>query len=174
MREFDSFGAFGRHMMRLAAVGEDVAEHATDDAARIVRRIAKGKLGHYQSASGEYPAWAPLKPETQAERKRQGYTPNDPLLRSGELRRSIDYYRQGTSATVGSDEMVAVWMEAGTETVPPRPFLGPAGFESKAEIAYATAATLAAWVSGLPWRRPQPLTLPQIESAISEPQNAAK
>lgn len=174
MQQFDSFGKFGRHLARVAALGEQVTDHATDDAAKIVLRLTKAKFGHYQAASGEFPGWEQLKPDTQAERARQGYTPNDPLLRSGALRDSFGYSREGSHAAIGSDEMVAIWMEGGTETAPPRPSLGPAAFESRDLIAATTAATLAAWICGLPWKRPQPLALPEMESAISEPQNAAK
>lgn len=89
IREFASLGQFAAHLMtRQAAVALEL--HAgLVEVANNVRDTARQELGTYQKAIGPFPAWAQLKEETQVERVRQGYTANDPLLRSGEMRDSV-------------------------------------------------------------------------------------
>lgn len=77
--DFNSFGAIGAHFNQVASHIEPAMRRGLAEASKEVVKKAKGKFGHYQ------PGWAPLKDATQQERVRQGYTPNDPLLRSGEL-----------------------------------------------------------------------------------------
>ena len=50
-----------------------------------------------------------------------------PWLRTGELRDSIAVKANTEEAVVGSADPVASYQEHGTSTVPPRPFLAPAG-----------------------------------------------
>ncbi|WP_244127276.1 hypothetical protein [Burkholderia vietnamiensis] len=126
IREFASLGQFAAHLMtRQAAVALEL--HAgLVEVANNVRDTARQELGTYQKAIGPFPAWAQLKEETQVERVRQGYTANDPLLRSGEMRDSVHREVSALEAVVGSDDDKAVYHELGTDKVPPRPFLGPA------------------------------------------------
>lgn len=50
-------------------------------------------LGHYQTATGPFGSWPELADSTKADRVRQGYTENDPLLRSGQMRDDIQILR---------------------------------------------------------------------------------
>lgn len=100
---------------------------------------AKGKLGTYQPASGGFPAWPQLAESTQSQREAKGYTPNDPLLRSGALRESITMRAEGNAAIVGTTEDIGLYMENGTERIPPRPFLGPAAEEEVDKIGIISA-----------------------------------
>ncbi len=61
-----------------------------------------------------------LMPSTQAERSRLGYPPNDPLLRTGEFRDTIEGDSLGPVATVGTNDPRGAWFENGT--VHMRPF----------------------------------------------------
>lgn len=108
--------------------------HGLEVASKLIQKRAQDSIGHYQDAVGPFPAWAPLAESTQAERSALGYTADDPLLRSGELRRSIEREVHPDHAVIGSKDEKAAWMEFGTSRIPPRPFIGPAAFRSKKEI----------------------------------------
>ena len=95
-------GAFARHLMRVAAVGEEVTNHVTSEAAKIVRDNAKGRIGDYQDHVGPFKAWAPLAESTKADRVAKGYPEDEPLLREGVLRDSIEADSRGNTALVGS------------------------------------------------------------------------
>lgn len=91
-----------------------------------IKETAKDELGVYQPVVGPFNAWAVLADATQSGRTRLGYTPNDPLLRSGELRDSIESEVVGLAAIVGTKSEIGFWQEMGTSKMPPRPFIGPA------------------------------------------------
>lgn len=126
MREFSSLGRFAEHLLALQ-VTEVVALHkGLERCAQHVETTAQDAIGHYQAAVGPFPEWAPLAPATVADRVRQGFSPDDPLLRTGDLRDSITHQVGALEAVIGSESDVALYQEMGTETIPPRPFLGPA------------------------------------------------
>lgn len=91
-----------------------------------IEETAKEEIGVYQPAYGPFDAWAPLAGSTKAERVRQGYSEDEPLLRSGELRDSIESDIVGLAAIVGTKNAIGLWQEVGTCHIPPRPFIGPA------------------------------------------------
>jgi len=91
-----------------------------------IEETAKEEIGMYQPAVGPFEAWVPLAASTKADRVRQGYTEDDPLLRSGELRDSIESEVVGLAAIVGTKSQIGLWQEIGTDRIPPRPFIGPA------------------------------------------------
>ena len=89
----------------LKEVGEKLAEKARE------------KIGHQQEG------WAPLAPSTEAEKVRQGYPEDAPLLRTGELRDSISsrVVEGDTAVDIGSTDKVSKLHEFGTVKMPPRP-----------------------------------------------------
>jgi phage gpG-like protein len=91
-----------------------------------IEETAKEEIGVYQPAYGPFDAWAPLAESTKIDRVRQGYSEDEPLLRSGELRDSIESEVVGLAAIVGTKSDIGLWQEVGTEHIPPRPFIGPA------------------------------------------------
>lgn len=91
-----------------------------------IEEMAKEEIGVYQPAYGPFDAWAPLAESTKADRVRQGYSEDEPLLRSGELRDSIESEVVGLAAIVGIKSDIGLWQEVGTERIPPRPIIGPA------------------------------------------------
>lgn len=108
-----------------------------------IEKDAKGIIGHYQrSDTGPFPEWEELASATKSERIRKGFTPNDPLLRTGELRDSIRHEVRGHSVAIGSDLDIAIYQEMGTATIPPRPFLRVAAFRSKKWLGKLYAKTL--------------------------------
>jgi HK97 gp10 family phage protein len=133
-RAFTSFLDFAVHMAE-AAVAVRVAEHhALDHAAAIVEKDAKKRIGTYQEEVGPFAGWAPLAESTVKDRVSKGFTPDDPELRTGELRDSISRQVEGLEAAIGSTSDVMVWQELGTEKMPPRPILGPAAYANREKI----------------------------------------
>lgn len=137
MAVFSSLDAFVEHLARrmIVLAGN---WHELNDSAALVRDRAIEKLGTFQPAVGPFPEWErPLAAWTQDERTELGFTPNDPLLRDGShIRDTISYdvdHVRGV-ATIGSTADEAMWNELGTGRIPPRPFLGPALYESVDEI----------------------------------------
>ena len=167
MKEFKTLGGFAAHLARLATVGNEVTEHIAEKAAESIRDDAKGKLGTYQGSVGPFPGWKQLAQETKDERVTLGFTPNDPLLRSGQLRDAIESSVQTGGATVGVPHGphigprgeiedvgdIALRMELGSGA-PPRPFLGPAAFQSKPKVSKIAGVALAAWLVGANWLKP--------------------
>lgn len=82
--------------------------------------------------------WQELAPITVHEKTELGYSPPDnPLVRTGEMRDSISYEvaldSRAMMIVVGSDVPYAVDQELGTERIPSRPFLGRAVYEHHRE-----------------------------------------
>ena len=134
MREFASLGSFAAYLLERDVAVAVALEEGLKKAAEHVEKVAKDEFGEYQPAVGGFPAWAELADSTKAQRVALGYSENDPLLRSGELRDSIGHEVAGLEAVVGSTDDVMVYQELGTETIPPRPVLGPAAIRSEAVI----------------------------------------
>src|ERR1700685_3240249 len=129
MMEFKSFASFGAHLLLLAA-GEKQVEHgALENACVVIEKRAKEKFGEYRAEAGNFAAWAPLAESTVEDRIAQGYSPDEPLLRSGETRDSIEHTVLPHEGHVGSDSQILTWLELGTEKMPPRSTLGGAAFE---------------------------------------------
>lgn len=136
MRELE-FGSVTHFLVHLAEaeLAVHVAAHrALDRAAAIIERDAKEQIGVYQQEAGPFNAWPELADSTKEDRVAKGFSENDPLLRTGELRDSISREVSGHEAAVGSTSDVMVYQELGTVRIPPRPVLGPAAFKNKDRI----------------------------------------
>jgi hypothetical protein len=92
------------------------------DAAPILERNVKDVMGTTLLRD--------LAPSTQEDRVRMQFTPNDPLVRSGELRDTIEHTAHGPVAATGTSDMRAKWLNDGVVGhIPPRPhFLIGLGF----------------------------------------------
>lgn len=124
--------------------------------AELIAQDARDRIGEYQDAVGDLPAWAPLSDATQADRVAKGFTADDPLLRSGKLRESIEVREVDEGAEIGVFDpamtTIAAAMELGywnarTQTVvPPRSYLRGAatvkGEAAAAEISTRVVAIL--------------------------------
>lgn len=126
MKQFGSLSAFAAEIAALEVGVVSQLEKGLEAVANKIEKRAKKEIGEYQEAVGPFQAWEELADSTKAERVRKGYTENDPLLRSGELRESISHETKGLEAVIGSDSDIAVYQELGTPHIEPRPFLGPA------------------------------------------------
>jgi phage gpG-like protein len=117
----------------LVATGPQIVEKAC----QIVQARAKKTIGTNQEM------WAPLAASTIADKAAHGFPTPKPLLRTGELRDSIEYTVNGLEGCVGSDSDKAVWHELGTSRIPPRSFLVSAAIASEDKIhRMAAAATM--------------------------------
>lgn len=148
MKQFTSLAAFSLHLVE-ASAKEVLALHMGLEAvAAHVEKRAKEEVGHYQQAVGPFPAWQQLADSTKADRVAQGYTENDPGLRSGDMRGSIGHQVHGHEALIGSNDEHLVYFELGTSKQPPRPVLGPAVEYSHAFIRKALGGAAVAGVLG--------------------------
>ncbi len=134
MREFSLVG-FVEHLAAMTIEIEHETQEGLEEAARIVEREAKAEIGTYQPEAGEFAAWAELADATKDDRVKQGYTENDPLLRDGTMRDSIEHMVIGHTAHIGSDSAIAEYQELGTARIPARSFLGGAAFRKAPEVA---------------------------------------
>jgi phage gpG-like protein len=125
------------HFKHLADDFPKACHAGLEAAARIVEARAKSAIGSYIYG------WPQLAQSTQAERVKKGFSENQPLLRTGELRDSIQHSSSPTEARVGSNLDRAVWMELGTSKTPPRPFLAPSLYQSEAAIKRAVRQVVA-------------------------------
>lgn len=127
---------------------------AMEKATRIVQREAKREIGHYQDQAGQFVAWAGLADSTLADKDRKGYGTPDPLLRTGDMRDSIERrveqsgFLGVTEGAVGSDSDIAVYQELGTSKMPPRSFLGGAAFRKAEEVAEVLGSGVVAALVG--------------------------
>jgi hypothetical protein len=134
MKEFTSIGQMIAHLVAMDAAVVLNLHHGLEKCAAAIEGTAKAEFGVYQGEVGAFAAWAPLAEATQAERVNLGYTPDDPLLREGDLRDSISREVGGLEAVVGSDSDIMVYQELGTDRIQPRAVLGPAAIRNKALI----------------------------------------
>ncbi|MCQ8279863.1 hypothetical protein NFI95_15570 [Acetobacteraceae bacterium KSS8] len=147
MNEF-SLAGFAAHLAEITVEAEHETRYGLEEAARIVEAEAKAEIGTYQGQAGPFDPWAELADATKADRVRQGFTENDPLLRTGEMRDSIEHTVQGKTAYVGTDNQIAVYQELGTERIPPRSFLGGAAFRKAPEVAEIIGGRFIAALTG--------------------------
>lgn len=135
-----SLGEFAR-MLTDAAIANEAEGQGIVRACELVQKTAKSYLGHYDHPGG----WAQLAEATQADRVRQGFPANEPLLRTGDLRDSIAIdapHRNGREVFgyVFSNNPIAKFQELGTVSIPPRPFLSTAAMECEPQVHRILAA----------------------------------
>ncbi len=148
---------FAAHFTRMAATAPRRERAALTGAGATLARLSRSYIGTYQGAVGSFPAWKPLSVNTlrggvsptgyrYKGKVEVGYSPGDnPLLRKGQLRGSIDSNVAGRSVIIGSDDPVARWQELGTQgsaqhvPIPPRSFIGRAMAEGGREATHQIA-----------------------------------
>ena len=145
-----TLGEFTRHLLVAATAEIAALQEGLEVAAKLIESSAKKEIGHLQPEVGPFNAWDELAESTQIEKERLGYVFNDdynPLLRTGELRDSIQHEVRPLEAIVGSRSMIMAYQEFGTSRgIPPRPVLGPAAYKNKEKI---RAIIGAAAISGI-------------------------
>jgi len=101
---------------------------ALEAGAEIIEKEAKRVIGTYDYG------WTELADATKKDRTDKGFSENDPLLRTGEMRESIGHAVHGDTASVGSNDDKAVWQELGTSRIPARSFLMGAAVHKEKEV----------------------------------------
>ena len=132
-------GVLQRHAEVKALALRRVAEHVRDEAQALI--------------GTEDESWPALADSTVEEKQRLGYTgrvsATDPLLRTGELRASIQVGEVTPErSVVGTDDPIAAFQEHGTSRIPPRPFIGTAVFREHDKILAVIGETLTAGLKG--------------------------
>lgn len=145
-RSLTDFSLFAAAALPVITLGE--MRRGLEKCAVLVEQTAKHEIGAYQDAVGPFSAWPQLAESTQAERERAGYSPNDPLLRSGDLRNKIEHETEQFHAVIGSKDDKAAYQEFGTDRIPPRPFMGPAVIHNEKRIVEILGRSVARGISG--------------------------
>jgi phage gpG-like protein len=110
----DQFGALlGGFVVEI----EHQNREALKEVAKLVDKGAKEVIGTYDYG------WPQLAQSTQKQREYLGFEPNEPLLRTGEMRDTIQHCSDHREARIGSNSDIAVYQEMGTSKIPPRSFL---------------------------------------------------
>lgn len=125
---FNSLAGFASFLTGMVAEVEHAKHQALEEAAEIVETEAKRALGTYDYG------WPQLAQSTQDQRAHQGYTPNDPGLRSGAMQASIEHTVGHDEAHVGSNDDHLVYFELGTRRQPPRSDLAGAAMQKEKEV----------------------------------------
>jgi phage gpG-like protein len=125
-----SFADLAAHLATLDADLELARAAILEKACRMVEKEAKRVLGTYSAGYN----WPQLAESTQDDRVSKGYSANEPLLRTGELRASIEHVIEGNEGYVGTNDPVAAYHEFGTSRMPPRPFLSMAAIVKEKAI----------------------------------------
>jgi hypothetical protein len=110
----------------IALQQHEMEHRALEKVGKLVEKRAKEKIGEYQAQAGPFIEWAELAEFTKADRIKQGFPEDEPLLRTGAMRDSIEHVVIDSEVQVGSDSDIAVYQELGTSKIPPRSFLGGA------------------------------------------------
>ena len=132
--EFSGLGGLAAYLASLPTQHAHALQEGLEQCAASIEKTAKDEFGHYQDAAGPFNAWDPLAESTKADRLSKGFSEDEPLLRTGEMRDSITHEVDGLEAVVGAKDQKMVWHEFGTNRIPPRPVLGPALVRNKSKI----------------------------------------
>lgn len=153
MKEFASPKAFAAHLVKLAAMSPEVMHLAADKAGQVVENSAKAEIGFYQPQRGPFEAWQELADSTEMDKARHGYPTGAPLLRTGDMQKSIGRTTTGSTVVVGSTDPNMVYHEFGTDRMPPRPVMGPALWMNRDKIILGVGKMIQHWLSGIGWKR---------------------
>jgi hypothetical protein len=151
----NSLGDFAAHLLTIDADLEVAREAAVVKGCQIFQKEAKAVIGTYKEGYN----WPQLAPATQEDRVSKGFPANEPLLRTGSLRESIEwtapvYEGEEVCGYVGTNHPVAKYQELGTSKIPPHSFIGGASRAKEHEVVNAMEGMVeAAFTQGGPFYR---------------------
>lgn len=131
-RVFEGLAQFSRFVESLAVVSAVVPSKTVEDVALL-------GFGRALLMYGDSTKLRSLTPATQAERVSLGFTPNDPLKRTGGLQSELEFEHSGDEAGYGSPDPIQLYHEVGYvnartgQLVEPRPLLRISAQETAAE-----------------------------------------
>jgi HK97 gp10 family phage protein len=122
------------------AIGPGIIRKACE----MIAAQARAAIGH------EHEMWPALAPSTIEDRVKKGFAANEPLLRTGALRDSIQWTTSasGMEGAVGSNSPIAVYQELGTSRIPPRSFLVSSVISMESKIQHMAARAVVAVLAG--------------------------
>jgi len=156
VKEFGSMLSFSQFLFERVPLTVLAFHHSLERIGEGIEKTAKSEFGEYQPAVGPWPAWAPLAESTIEDRVQQGFTPDDPLYRTGDLREAVTHDVELAAMEVaigvktGDLGQIMIWHELGTERMPPRPVLGPALARNKELIEKEVGAAILAGLVRFP------------------------
>jgi phage gpG-like protein len=130
---FDGLGQLAEHFEKLAALQDEVLHEAAETASVVVQTNVKNVFGDQSKL-------APLAPSTMAERERLGFSPDEPLKRTGELMESVKRDVFENEAVIASADPIMGYHEFGYinhrtgNPVPARPAFEIGMNESEEEV----------------------------------------
>jgi hypothetical protein len=140
-RIFAEFESFERFLSRGAALADKPVMLVARETSFVLQRNVCAVYGDNTKFEQNYPGSGDLAESTQKEREREGFTPNDPLLRDGTLLRdNVERFSEGFTAAAGTSEIVNQYHEEGYvnwrsgKVVPPRPTFKIGLKDSEAEV----------------------------------------
>lgn len=159
-RKFETIEGFIGHLRgRVIPTIPHAVHRGVKDGAELIRDTTKEQIGHYLEGPEEGLPTAPLADATIDDRIRKGFTPDDPGLRTGEMRDSygarVSNEGLRVEASIGSDDEKAVWFELGTvrngaSHQPPRPELAVAASRTERNVARGVAKAVVRVLEGRP------------------------
>ena len=145
-KTFASLSDFADYLSLILSREEKFRLTFLDAVGRHVKDESKRKFGIYQDTQGPFVEWAELAESTQEQRERLGFSPNDPLYRTGGLMESVHYKVNNIFVSIGSNDPIMVYQELGTIHIPPRSVLGAAMWGSKDYIIKTLNVSIAGWL----------------------------
>lgn len=137
---FHGFNHLIGHVAKLTAEMDAAVNAGLNVVASKLLADTREKFGEYQTGEGPFQTWPPLAQATKDRRLELGFSEDEPLLRTGDLRDS--YYKAvgHMEAGVGSDEEKALAQEVGNPAtnLPARSTLGLAFAEHEKKYFDAT------------------------------------
>jgi hypothetical protein len=125
----------------------EIAKQATlAEIAIMIRDEAKSAIGTYRYR------WPELADATKEDRAKKGFSEDEPGLRTGEMRDSIEakILADEEKAYVGSNDDKLVWFELGTKSQPPRSILLSAALQKERQaVNIAKRNIRTAWTSAV-------------------------
>lgn len=151
MKDLGELASAATFFAGLTIAVDEGQKHSLEEACKIVEAEAKHELGTYQGAAGPFDAWPALAESTKAQRVAQGYSADEPGLRSGAMRDSIEHtVISHEEAEVGSNDDHLFWFELGTSKQPPRSVLGIAAIHSEEKVVHTISKHIVGAIEGKP------------------------
>ena len=153
MKNFNSFMDFALHLGMITESNSIKTRESLEVYTEFLKKKIKDRFGNYmREEAGQFEQWKELAASTKSDRVSKGYTPNDPLLRSGKIRDSVESevksYIGKHVAVVASKDQIMVWQELGTSRIPPRSVFGAEAYLNKDKIAEFVALSTINRISG--------------------------
>lgn len=158
-RKFNTLDGFIRHLRERVEPNIAHAVHrGVQDGADLIKTETKVQIGQYLDGPESGLPTAPLADRTIDDRIRKGFSPDEPGLRTGDMRDSygtrVSDAGLRVEASIGSDDIKAVVFEVGrmeqNNYQPPRPELSVAAFRNEQKVAHGIGRMVVRAIEGRP------------------------